>query len=133
MKGPWRFTVKNGDSKICGDCTACCRWEGDVLFSPMEMEELADYLGMDVMDCAEKYFELSDDRRNLRLAIQKNEKCPFLKADGCSIYEVRPLQCRTFPYGWTREEQELMEGCKLFQEILKRNNLTMKDLQNEKD
>jgi hypothetical protein len=26
------------------------------------------------------------------------EPCKFLKDGGCSIYPVRPAQCRTFPY-----------------------------------
>jgi len=128
-----RFSVEPGDSAVCGNCTACCRWEGEVLFSPPEMEALAEKLKMDARECAEKYFELSDDRRNLRLRMGKGDPCPFLREGGCLVYEARPLQCRSFPYGWIREENELMEGCRLFQEILKRNNLTIKDLQNEKD
>ena len=102
-------------------------------FSPDELDALADLLKMDVRDCAEKFFELSDDRRNLRLRMGKNEPCPFLGETGCTIYEARPTQCRNFPYVWVREEAKLMGECKLFQAILKRNNLTLQDLQNEKD
>lgn len=133
MRTPVRFSEEECDSQICGTCTSCCRWDGEVHFSPDELDALADLLHMDVRDCAEKFFELSDDRRNLRLRMGKDEPCPFLGEKGCTVYEARPQQCRNFPYVWVREEMKLMEECKLFREILKRNNLTLQDLQNEKD
>ena len=133
MRNFIRFSEEENDSQICGTCTSCCRWDGEVLFAPQELDALADLLHMDVRDCAEKFFELSDDRRNLRLRMGKGDPCPFLSEKGCTIYKARPDQCRNFPYVWVREEAKLMEECKLFKEILKRNNLTLQDLQNEKD
>ena len=133
MRNLRRFSEEANDSQICGTCVACCRWDGEVHFSPAELDALADLLKMDVRDCAEKFFELSDDRRNLRLRMGKMEPCPFLGEGGCTIYEARPAQCRNFPYVWVREETKLMGECRLFQAILKRNNLTLQDLQNEKD
>lgn len=104
-----------------------------MLFTEAELERLAAYLGLDVRECAERHFELAEDRRHLRLRFERKGACPFLTDRGCGIYEARPEQCRDFPYSWTREEGELMRSCRLFQEIIARNNLTWKDLQNEKD
>ena len=37
--------------------------------------------------------------KNLRrLRVPRHAQCEFLKADGCSVHEAKPTQCRTFPY-----------------------------------
>jgi hypothetical protein len=34
----------------------------------------------------------------LRFRKPRNKQCPFLLSDGCSVHEIKPLQCRAFPY-----------------------------------
>lgn len=52
---------------------------------------------------------------HLSLAEQENHDCVFWRDGGCSVYEDRPTQCRTYPFwehivadsaGWDRERRE---------------------------
>ena len=44
----------------------------------------------------QKYIYRSKHLRRLR--ISQETRCFFLKDGGCSIHEVKPTQCRVFPY-----------------------------------
>jgi Fe-S-cluster containining protein len=58
---------------------------------------------------------LSLRERTVGTGPQKSEDCVFWR-DGCTVYEARPLQCRTYPF-WSEllasEEvwRETAEGC----------------------
>ena len=114
------FRETADDGKFCEKCTTCCQWPGVVLFSPEQLAPLAKYLGMSEHDCAEIYFEVSDDRQHLRTKDCEPHGCIFLTEKGCSVYDYRPDQCRTFPYSWQRPEKNKMKECGLYQELLKR-------------
>lgn len=101
---PWYAA---GLSFSCTQCGNCCTGEpGYVWISEAEVSRLAEFLKLPEAEVVRKYcrrmaggkFSLKE-RKNLR-----NEyDCIFLKEDekgrrGCSIYPVRPLQCRTWPF-----------------------------------
>jgi len=111
------FQPRENDERFCRGCTACCRWPGEVIFSPHSLPRIAAWLEMDVRACAELYFELSPDRRHLQAVETADGRCPFLGEDGCRIYPHRPTACRTFPYAWQRPETELMRQCRLWRAI----------------
>ena len=52
---------------------------------------LTQYFQRGVLDCEER------DGKT-RIADPSNGACRFVTATGCSIHDVKPLQCRTFPY-----------------------------------
>ena len=81
----------------CTRCGACCRGEGYVWVDDREVRALASFLDLDVDTFGRRY--LRRVGRRLALVDGADGSCVFWK-DGCSIYPVRPTQCRTFPF-WT--------------------------------
>ena len=116
------FTELPGDHACCTGCTTCCRWPGDVLFSPDALPAVAAYLAMDERTCADSYFNLSGDRQHLITKPTENGGCIFLTESGCMVYPHRPRQCRTFPYTWQRPEKKLMRQCALYNALCEREH-----------
>ncbi len=92
------------DPKGCDSCEGnCCIGEsGNIWINNSEIENLAKYLNISVDELKLKYIE----KRAYKYSIKEvqlapnNYACIFfdLEKKGCSIYEVRPTQCRTFPF-----------------------------------
>lgn len=90
----------------CTQCGNCCTGPpGYVWFDDQEGEQIADHLGLDVATFRKKFAHRTFGRWSLKE--HKNERgeydCIFLTASGdgkrtCSIYPVRPTQCRTWPF-----------------------------------
>lgn len=87
----------------CMQCGNCCSGPpGYVWVTKREIKTIARFLGR-----ADDWLPKSQVRR-VRFRYSLTERpggdCVFLKRDGnqvtCSIYPVRPLQCRTWPF-WT--------------------------------
>jgi uncharacterized protein len=100
----WKEGLKFG----CTACGRCCQNEGEVWLDADEFADLSNNLKESPKAVLEKYSErtmsgwvklknqISDDPKI-------NDRCIFLGEDGkqCSIYESRPIQCRTYPF-WPR-------------------------------
>ena len=74
----------------CGTCTACC---SSSQFIPIRPEETGTLLRIDT-DILVPAPGLPNGR--LLLGYDRNGRCPLLRNGGCSIYEHRPLTCRTY-------------------------------------
>jgi Fe-S-cluster containining protein len=92
----------------CTRCSASCRYEpGFVFLSEKDAGVLAIHLKMRYTNFVETYCrwipapmagEVSGGGREwLSLKERSNKDCIFWN-NGCSVYEARPLQCRTFPF-----------------------------------
>lgn len=89
---------------MCGGC--CTGAPGFVSFTSEEGRAIAHRLGISVEEFLERYtHELEDGRRSLNEVVTEHgHDCVFLDRDVlpgkavCSLYEDRPLQCRTFPW-----------------------------------
>ncbi len=96
----------------CQRCGACCKQPGFVYLASGEAERLADHFKIDVYAFTEDY-SLLLDRQHLVLRKNPDESCLFWGKEGCSIYAVRPAQCREFPLSWkTENSQNYCEGLK---------------------
>lgn len=86
----------------CARCGNCCKWEGYVRISERELDEIAGCLSMDPYDFSREYTRLCGDRRGLSLIENKDGSCIFYDkhAKLCMINEVKPKQCRDFPFTW---------------------------------
>lgn len=92
------------DASKCAQCEGnCCIGEsGYIWITPDEIEKLAVHLNINVKEVFERYilkigykFSLKEKKLD-----ENNFACTFFDLDKkqCSIYEVRPKQCRTFPF-----------------------------------
>jgi Fe-S-cluster containining protein len=84
----------------CTGCGKCCTGSpGYVWVSEEEIEAMAVYLKMDVKDFVKKYIRLVGDRLSLiERKVGLDYECVFLRNKQCMLYEVRPKQCKTFPW-----------------------------------
>jgi Fe-S-cluster containining protein len=84
-----RFQCQSG-------CIRCCEQKGFVYLTREDIARIASHLGITRAEFKRVY--LCGTAPLLRFRKQRHKQCPFLLANGCSIHEVKPLQCSSFPY-----------------------------------
>lgn len=90
----------------CTQCGGCCTGApGFVWFEDEEAQAMADHLGIDKREFYQRYTKRKMGRWTLdEVKYQKKQfDCVFLERDEngrgrCGIYQVRPTQCRTWPF-----------------------------------
>ena len=103
----------------CQECQgACCRGEsGYIWVKYPEIEAIADFLDMSIDDFAQNYLRKVKHRYSLieKKIADDDYACIFFDEtkSRCSIYPVRPNQCRTFPFWdyFKNREDELKNEC----------------------
>lgn len=99
--------LKNGARFQCQGCGYCCAdKEGDIFIFPEEIPAIVVHLGITIREFVDRYTGVVrttyEDLRVDALVIKQREpngRCVFLEEDGsCTIYPVRPFQCRGFPF-----------------------------------
>jgi hypothetical protein len=91
------------DPSACQECQArCCTGEsGYIYVNKTEIESIAKLLNLEVRVFVQKY--LFKKMYKYSIKERKNGdsyECVFYDGatNGCSIYDARPLQCKTFPF-----------------------------------
>lgn len=89
---------KDGLRFTCTMCGKCCTGEpGFVWVTDDEAAALAKFLGDPVNEFLAVFTRKSRGRRTLKE--KGNGDCVFYdRAKGCTVYPVRPAQCRTWPF-----------------------------------
>ncbi|MEM8835777.1 MAG: YkgJ family cysteine cluster protein [Planctomycetota bacterium] len=93
----------------CTECGACCTGPpGAVRFDEQEADAISERLGITRRQFLDRYTRVAGRSRSLiELETFHGFDCVFLDREAvpgkavCAIYDVRPTQCRTFP--WWRE------------------------------
>ena len=95
MSEPW---FEEGLRFRCTRCGHCCTGTpGYVWVDDAELAALADFRGESVEELTGLYTRLAKRGRTLRE--KDNGDCVFYDRDaGCTVYSVRPRQCRTWPF-----------------------------------
>lgn len=98
---------RDGLSFSCTQCGNCCTGgPGYVWISQEEIARMAQYLEISTQELLEKYCRKLGERISLqeRRTAEGNYDCIFLEEEPgtrkriCTVYPVRPLQCRTWPF-----------------------------------
>ncbi len=82
----------------CSACGRCCSGPGEVYFTDEDLEKIYIYLKLDANQAQALKRKLIQFRRRGLHTHSSGKTCLFLKKNLCTIYPVRPLQCRTFPF-----------------------------------
>lgn len=78
-------------------CVNCCTRPGDVFLTIEDRDRIAAHLGLTPAKFERRYCDNNIDGA-LHLTNPAVDSCHFLIEDGCAIHDVKPLQCRTFPF-----------------------------------
>ena len=103
--------------EACKDCNAaCCSGEsGYIWVSIDEMRNIAMFLNISFEEFKNKFTIKVGYRFSLkeRKVSKDNYECIFLANNKCSIYPVRPMQCRTFPFWdyFKNNKEEVKKEC----------------------
>jgi uncharacterized protein len=80
----------------CRQCGACCGGDpGTIYLSSSEVSEIAGYLNMTAAEWVGRFCYPYKDSYSLGEDAQG--RCRLFD-NGCAVYPVRPMQCRTFPF-----------------------------------
>ena len=76
-------------------CIRCCEEDGFVYLTADDIVRMSAHLKISRVEFRRRY--VCGEPPLLRFRLRKGRPCPFLLANGCSIHEVKPLQCSSFP------------------------------------
>jgi uncharacterized protein len=107
---PW---YKDGLKFTCTQCGNCCTGApGVVWVDDAEIEQIAALRGLTLEEMRRQHTRQLEGRTSL--TEHQNGDCTFFdpKTRGCTVYNARPAQCRTWPF-WnsnleSRDEWETM-------------------------
>lgn len=93
---PWyksgvRFTCQPGCVRCCGGAP------GDVFVSRAEIDAIAAFMQVSVREFEDSFVRHYSSGR-MSLTERRNGDCVLLNEKGCSVYAVRPQQCRDYPF-----------------------------------
>ena len=92
---------KGGLNFSCQRCSFCCGHSpGYVYLSRPDLDRLCKGTGLSVKDFVQKYcreVQYYEGKTVISLLEKPNYDCIFWE-NGCSLYEHRPSQCRTYPF-----------------------------------
>jgi len=93
-----RNFLQQGLRFACTGCGGCCvDPNGFVFCTSEEALSISQFLNISQESFLRNYLE-PDSGDQWQLRSKPDGACIFLDGQGCRIYPVRPLQCRTYPF-----------------------------------
>ena len=106
------------DSGACTDCPGyCCRGEsGNVWINQREIHQICSFLKTNPIDFIQKYLNRIGNRFSIKERFTEHDfECVFFEGSQrqCSIYAVRPLQCRQYPFWehFIKHKDQVIKEC----------------------
>ncbi len=107
------------DPSACATCGgACCTGESGYIWAKYEeIEKMAAFLELSIEDFGKMYLRKVKHRYSLteKQIGEEDYACVFFDTtqQRCTIYPVRPRQCRTFPFweSYKQNENEVRDEC----------------------
>ncbi|MBW2568433.1 MAG: YkgJ family cysteine cluster protein [Deltaproteobacteria bacterium] len=106
------------DPRACKNCfgRCCIGKSGNIWVNKEEIEKIADFLDLSAEGFIKYYLRKVYYKYSLKeLKINDSFQCVFFddKNKNCSIYKVRPTQCRTFPFWeyFKNNTEEVIKEC----------------------
>jgi Fe-S-cluster containining protein len=88
----------------CERCGACCTGEpGTIFVTRDEIVSLAAHVNLAVDDFIRRYLYPFED--SYSIGEHADGRCLFFE-NGCTVYDLRPHQCRTFPFWFSNLRSE---------------------------
>ncbi len=107
---PYKF-----DQDACKNCEGnCCIGDsGYIWVKPKEIEKIAKFLNMDIEKFKELFLIKVGYKYSIKEKPYKNGFACIFFNNGCTIYPVRPNQCKTFPFWdyFKNHINELIKEC----------------------
>jgi len=89
----------------CLSCANCCKTTSPIV-TDRDIDRIAKHLKLKPSALVAQYLRVDEDQDY----VFKTAPCPFLEPDNrCSIYDVRPTACRTYPHTDRKKFQQLTE------------------------
>lgn len=85
-------------------CFTDCCGDVNIILTPADVLKLSRRLGISTTEFLAKH-TLTPITKDLHLPVpilkmnDDDKRCPFLKSEGCGVYEDRPWSCRMYPLG----------------------------------
>lgn len=106
------------NENACQKCGGkCCTGEsGNIFANKEELKALREHLQLDEKEFALKYLKKVGFRMSFKeVEFEDGFACIFFDKEkrNCSIYDFRPMQCRTFPFWeyFKTHQEELKKEC----------------------
>lgn len=110
------YEAQGGLRFRCTQCGKCCARPGYILVHPDESAALAARFrdGAKPADLEGVLWTWDDACNGWLIEVEEGESCPFLIDEQCSVHDVKPRQCATYPFWeeiignrltWTQEAQ----------------------------
>ena len=96
-----KFEFPNDVNFVCSKCASCCGDTEDtvrhVLLLETESEKIAKQTSQDIQAFAKEVFGFEPYCYEMKKT-ETDGKCLFLKDNRCTIYEIRPIICKFYPF-----------------------------------
>lgn len=101
MRGGKRwYEYRGGLNFRCTQCGKCCKTPGYVAVQPEEANAIAARYreGADAFDLAGDLWNWELGYNAWLIHVEEGESCPLLGPDGCTVHDIKPRQCATYPF-----------------------------------
>lgn len=97
----------------CTQCGQCCARPGEIYLTESDALRISNYLRLSVKEFRKAW--CVRDGVEWKMVVTEAKSCPFFVERRCTIHDVKPIQCRTYPfwpeivgtrYGWEDEAAE---------------------------